>query len=280
MTLRKLPEIKALDRPRGYSWDVPSDALARWTETPQAAAQDDGATITVYDMIGEDAWTGGGFTAKRMSAALRSIGARDVTVKINSPGGDVFEGFAIYNELRQHRAKVNVQVMGIAASAAAYIAMAGDEISMGLGSFMMVHNSWGMVVGNRHDMAEAITVLAVIDAAQTDIFEARTGLPRAELAKFLDAETFFSASDAVKHGFADAVMDGDGVGAQAKALPHVNARRKLDALLAQAGVSRVERRRMLSEAAGGTQNAAPTVTQDAGLEVTAALGGLLSTLRS
>lgn len=279
MTLRTLPEIKALERPRGYSWDVPSDALARWTETPQAAAQDDNATITVYDMIGEDAWTGGGFTAKRMSAALRSIGARDVTVKVNSPGGDVFEGFAIYNELRQHKAKVNVQVMGIAASAAAYIAMAGDEILMGLGSFMMVHNSWGMVVGNRHDMADAISTLEAIDGAQIDIFEARTGLPRAKLEKFLDAETFFSAGDAVKNGFADGVMD-DEAGMQAKALPHINARRKLDALLAQAGVSRVERRRMLSDAAGGTQDAAPTVMQDAGHEVAAALGGLLSTLRS
>lgn len=278
MTLRKIPEIKALQQPQGYQWDVPSDALARWVDMPMAA-QDEPQTITIYDVIGEDVWTGGGFTAKRMNAALRYIGAKDVTVKINSPGGSVFEGFAIYNELRQHKAKVTVEVMGIAASAAAYIAMAGDEINMGLGSFIMVHNAWGMVVGNRNDLAGAIDTLSQIDNAQIDIFEARTGLKRAEIEKFMDAETFFSAGDAVKHGFADAVFDAGDPGAKAHVKPAINAKRQLDALLAQSGVPRSERRRMLNEATGGTQDAAPTVTHDAGLDA-AALSQLLQTLRS
>ena len=279
MSLRTLPEIKALHQPQGYSWDVPSDALARWVESPMAA-MDAPETINIYDVIGEDSWTGAGFTAKRMSGALRSIGAKDITVKINSPGGSVFEGFAIYNELRQHKAKVTVEVMGIAASAAAYIAMAGDEIKMGLGSFIMVHNAWGMVVGNRNDLAGAITTLEQIDNAQIDIFEARTGLARAEIEKYMDGETFFGATEAVKAGFADAVMDDDiADGAKAHVLPEVNARRKLDALLAQSGVSRVERRRMLKEATGGKQDAAPTVMHDAGLDA-AAIAQLLTTLRS
>jgi ATP-dependent protease ClpP protease subunit len=137
MSLKKLPQIKALKEPSGYSWDVPSDALARWSDTV-SAAKDEPNTITIYDPIGEDPWDGSGFTAKRMAGALRSIGQNDVTVKINSPGGSVFEGFAIYNELANHPAKVTVEVMGIAASAAAYIAMAGDDIRMGLGTFIMV----------------------------------------------------------------------------------------------------------------------------------------------
>lgn len=275
MTLRNLPEIHALQRPKGYSWDAPSDAMARWVDLPQASA-DGATTLQIYDMIGEDPWTGAGMTAKRVSGILRGIGAKDITVKINSPGGDVFEGFAIYNELRQHKAKVRVEVMGIAASAAAYIAMAGDEIAMGLGSLMMVHNSWGMVVGNRNDLAGAIDVLEKIDGSQIDIFAARTGLKRDEIEKMMDAETFMTAQDAVAMGFADSVMDADLTGATAHAAPQINAKHKLDALLAQSGVPRSERRRMLNEVAGGQ---APTVTHDAGLDA-AALLQLLKTLRS
>lgn len=278
MTLRQLPEIKALQAPKGYSWEAPSEAMARWVDLP-VAASDDASTITIYDMIGEDPWSGGGFTAKRMNAALRSIGAKDITVKINSPGGSVFEGFAIYNELRQHKAKVTVEVMGIAASAAAYIAMAGDDIRMGLGSMLMVHNAWGMVIGNRNDLADAIVTLETIDAAQIDIFEARTGLKRDVIEGFMDAETFFSAKDAVKNGFADSLMDTGVDGAKAHRNPEINSLRKLDVLLAQSGMPRSERRKLIHEATGGTQDAAPAVTQDADLE-SAALMRLLETLRT
>ncbi len=280
MSLRNLPEITAFQRPKAYQWDVPSDALARWVETPSAAANDDPATITIYDVIGEDWWSGGGFTASRMNAALRSIGAKDVTVRINSPGGDVFEGFAIYNELASHKAKVTIEVMGVAASAASYIAMAGDTIKMGLGSFIMIHNSWGVVMGNRNDLEAASEMLAQIDGAQMDIYENRTGLKRAEIEKYMDAETFFSAKDAVAKGFADELMDNEiGGGASALVRPEIHAKRRMDAILAQSGVPRSERRKMIKEATGDTHDAAPTVTHDAGLDP-AALLRLIATMRS
>tara|TARA_R110002051_G_scaffold325869_1_gene432658 strand:+ start:12100 stop:12936 length:837 start_codon:yes stop_codon:yes gene_type:complete len=278
MSLMQLPEIKAFSEPKGYSWDVPSDALASWSDL-SAAENEDPQTITIYDVIGEDDWTGGGFTARRMNAALRSIGPNDVIVKINSPGGSVFEAFAIYNELVQHKAKVTVEIMGIAASAAAYIAMAGDEIKMGLGTFIMVHNAWGGVVGNRNDLTDAIEVLGKIDDAQMDIFEARTGLPREKIEKYMDAETFFTAKEAVENGFADEVIDAPKMDAQAKKSPEINAKRRLEVLLAQTGVPRVERRKMINEATGGKQDAAPAVMHDADLDA-AALAQLLSTIRS
>src|SRR5690606_18124282 len=96
-------------------------------ETPQFAAIDGSDTITILDVIGYDWWTGEGVTAKRVSAALRAIGEKPVTVLINSPGGDFFEGVTIYNMLRAHPSKVTVQILGIAASAASVIAMAADE---------------------------------------------------------------------------------------------------------------------------------------------------------
>lgn len=250
MSLRKLPEAKAFQKPSNFQWDAPSDVLAKWSESPMAAEADDPNTVSIYDVIGEDFWTGGGFTAKRMGAALRSIGKNDVTVKINSPGGDMFEGIAIYNLLRDHPAKVTVEVMGWAASAASIIAMAGDEIKMGLGTFMMVHNAWGVVIGNRHDMRDGADLFDGFDSAIADIYEARTGMKRAEIVKLMDAETFMGPSEAVKNGFADSIDETRSeASASAGSIPDraVMARRRTEAALAKAGVSRNDRSEILSE---------------------------------
>lgn len=267
MSLRKLPKAKAFQRPEGYQWDAPSDVLAQWAERPLAAEADDANTISIYDVIGEDWWTGGGFTAKRLAGALRTIGSQDITVKINSPGGDMFEGIACYNLLRDHPAKVTVEVMGYAASAASIIAMAGDEIRMGLGTFMMVHNAWGVVVGNRHDMRDAAGLFDGFDAALVDIYEARTGLKRKEIEALMDAETFMGPSESVKHGFADEVDEGRKApeAKNASELQGVFAKRRIDSILAQQGVPRTERRKMLGEIAG-KQDAADPATRDAGPE--------------
>lgn len=249
MSLRKMPEAQTFQRPQNFQFDAPSDVLAKWAEKPLAAESDDPNTISIYDVIGEDMWTGGGFTAKRMSAALRSIGKNPVTVKINSPGGDMFEGIAIYNLLREHPAKVTIDVMGWAASAASIIAMAGDEIRMGLGTFMMVHNAWGVVIGNRHDMRDAAKLFDGFDAAIIDIYEARTGLSSKDITKLMDAETFMGPSEAVEKGFADVIADdlkADDAGAK-NTDRRLMARRQTEAALARAGFSRNIRTEMLSE---------------------------------
>lgn len=257
MSLRTLPEAKSFTRPQNFQWDAPSDVLAKWAEMPMAAADDGDNSISMYDVIGEDWWTGGGVTAKRVSAALRSIGNKDVVVNINSPGGDMFEGIAIYNLLRAHPAKVTINVLGWAASAASIIAMAGDEIRMGLGSFMMVHNAWGVVVGNRHDMRDGAALFDGFDSAIADIYEARTGVKRAEITKLMDAETFMGASDAVKNKFADVVDDSLSAPSEANNTVDrtIMARRQTEAALARAGFSRDRRSEMLSEL--GVSKAAP-----------------------
>jgi ATP-dependent protease ClpP protease subunit len=285
MSLRQLPEARTFDRPKNFQPEVPSDVLARWAERPLAADEGDDATITMFDVIGEDAWTGGGVTAKRVSAALRAIGNRDVRVRINSPGGDMFEGIAIYNLLRQHPAKVSVEVMGWAASAASVIAMAGDDIVMGLGTFIMVHNAWGLVIGNKHDMREGADLFDRFDAALADIYEARTGLKRADIEALMNANkgdgTFMGPSEAVDKGFADRLDEGLEAEAAASTNDAVHARRRLDALLAHSEepLPRSERRRLFREALGGTHDAAPTATHDAGFDPAAARR-LIETIRS
>ena len=117
MSLLDLPRAAMPARPKNFQWDAPSDVLTQWADRPLAAASEDAATISIMDVIGEDWWTGNGFTAKRASAALRAVGNVDVTVNINSPGGDMFEGIAIYNLFAAHPGKVTVNVLGLAASA-------------------------------------------------------------------------------------------------------------------------------------------------------------------
>ncbi len=283
MTLRRMPEAKSFARPQNFQWDAPSDVMAKWAERPLAAESDDPNTISIYDVIGEDFWTGGGFTAKRMSAALRSIGKNDVTVKINSPGGDMFEGIAIYNLLREHPAKVTIDVMGWAASAASIIAMAGDDIRMGLGTFMMVHNAWGVVIGNRHDMADASTLFEGFDGAIADIYQARTGLDAKAIAKLMDAETFMGASDAVAKGFADSVNESlKADGADAKNLDsRLMARRQTEAALAKAGYPRTMRSEMLAQLTNSpTRDAGQnSAARDAGVNA-ASLRELIDILKS
>jgi ATP-dependent protease ClpP protease subunit len=283
MSLRKLPEARTFQRPQNFQWDTPSDVLAKWAEmAPMTAASNDN-TITIFDVIGEDFWIGGGVTAKRISAALRTIGHQDVTVKINSPGGDMFEGIAIYNLLRAHPAKVTVEVLGWAASAASIIAMAGDEIRMGLGTFMMVHNAWGIVVGNRHDMRDAADLFDGFDSAIADIYEARTSMKRADIEKLIDAETFMGPSEAVKNGFADAVdeeIDAPEGDANNSADRVIMARRQTEAALARAGFSRETRSEMLLEMGVGARDAArKPAARDAGVDQ-AALQRLIETMRA
>lgn len=283
MTLRKLPEARAFTRPKNFQWDSSSDVLALWAERPLAAEEGDNV-ITMYEEIGFDWWTETGVTAKRVAGALRAIGQKEVVVKINSPGGDMFEGIAIFNLLRAHPARVTVDIMGIAASAASIIAMAGDEIRMGVGTQIMIHNAWGAVVGNRHDMRDAAEIFDGFDASIADIYEARTGMKRAEIEAMMDAETFIRASEAVKIGFADIVAESLVAPlAEGPAQQEINAKRVLDARLAQSGMPRSERRKAI-KAALGTQDAAGqrrqgTVTHDAGLDV-GAVRQLIDILKS
>ena len=282
MSLRDLPAGPEFQRPAAYQFDTPSDALAKWADMPSAATASDNSTITMLDIIGDDGM-GGGVSAKRIAAALRTISNRDVTVQINSPGGDMFEGIAIYNLLRAHPARITVDVLGIAASAASVIAMAGDNIRMAPSSFLMLHNAWGVVIGNRHDMAEAATLFERFDGALADIYAARSGMARSEVATLLDAETFLTAQEAVAAGMTDTIAGETDAStyashAAAQSRPDIQAKRRIDAALAQQGIPRSERRAMLKQITG-TRNAAEPATHDAGFDP-AALRQLLDTLQA
>lgn len=286
MSLRKLHKPAAFQRPEGYTWDTPPAAFTEWTERPLAAEADDPNTISIYGVIGEDFWTGEGFTAKRMAGILRSIGKHDVTVNINSPGGDMFEGLAIYNLLREHSAAVTVKVMGIAASAASVIAMAGDKVLMGTGSMLMIHNAWGLVVGNRHDFADAADVFKTFDGSMAAIYADRTGKSVDDVLAMLDGPTrasdgtYMTAAEAIDLGFADDTFEPDESAAEASAsLPaDLIARRRTEAALAKAGMGRKERFDTINSLSA-PRDASRPAARDAG-DMTADILSAIKTLRS
>lgn len=241
------------DAPKGLRSEVSQGALARWNPAIQAADDED-RTISMYDVIGQDWWTGDGVTAKRIAAALRTLGKGPVTVNLNSPGGDMFEGIAIYNLLKDHQGDVTVKVLGLAASAASVIAMAGDRIQMGRGAFMMIHNAWVYTAGNRNDLVEIAEWLEPFDAAMADIYADRTGIETKRIVKLMDAETYMNGSAAVEEGFADSLLGEDDVKEGEKA--SASAVRRVEAALRAAGLPRSEAQRLISEFKAGVRESA------------------------
>lgn len=156
-----------------------------------------------------DWWSmGGAVIARNIRRHLDRV--KDVTVYINSPGGDVMAGAEIYTALREHstqgRGRVTVKVSGIAASAASIVAMAGDEILMSPVAYMMIHNPWTSLAGNAKDLRHQADVLDVIGEGLLNAYQQRTGKGRDELAAMLEAETYMSAQTCVDEGFADGIL--------------------------------------------------------------------------
>lgn len=184
----------------------------------EATAGADEATVYLYDVIGYDWWTDGGVTAKQFAQDLKAITAKTLHLRINSPGGDVFEGRAMVAALQAHPAHKIAHVDGLAASAASFIAMHADEVEMTDGSFMMIHNGWTIAIGDRHAMTETAALLEKIDGSIVDDYQRKTSASREQIAQWMDDETWMTAAEAVDRGFADRVAGGEADGkAKAKA---------------------------------------------------------------
>lgn len=169
---------------------------------------DDRAEILIYDEIGVDPWTGGGIAAERFVTDLQAIKAPHIDVRINSVGGSVFEGNAIYNALLRHPARVETYIDGIAASIASVIAMAGERIHIAANAFLMIHNPHGVVWGEAADMRKMADTLETIRGSLVGTYARRTGHDTAQIEAWMDAETWFNAEEAVEHGFADEIVEG------------------------------------------------------------------------
>jgi ATP-dependent Clp protease, protease subunit len=164
------------------------------------------AEILIYEDVG-DGWFGG-VSAKRFADDLKKLGALDsIDLRINSYGGDVFDGLAIYRQLVDHSARVVTHVDGVAASIASIIAMAGDEIRISEAGFMMIHDAWGMSVGNAVEMRQYADRLEAVTEQLANVYVARTGNTADQVRAWMAEESWFNAADAVTNGFASSVVE-------------------------------------------------------------------------
>jgi ATP-dependent Clp protease protease subunit len=158
--------------------------------------------VYLYDAIGQT-WEGG-ITDKSFERTLRDLGAvAELDVYVNSPGGNVFHGVAIYNQLKRHpAARKTMHIDGIAASIASIIIMAGTDIEIASNGMVMIHNPFGMCFGGAEDMRKVAESLDKVRSVLLDTYVARTGGKSAEISDWMDEETWMTADEAIKRGFA------------------------------------------------------------------------------
>jgi ATP-dependent Clp endopeptidase proteolytic subunit ClpP len=179
--------------------------------------------IWLYDPVGASFW-GDAISAKMFQKELTALGKVDaITLHVNSPGGDVFDGFAIYNQLKQHPAKITVSIDGLAASIASIISMSGDKINIAANAMMMIHDPQGGAMGNSDEMRRVAALLDTVKGNLAQTYVDRTALDRKQIEDWMAEETWLTADAAVQHGFADAVTDAS----QVTALFDPNAFRKV-----------------------------------------------------
>ena len=166
---------------------------------------EDGRTLYFDGYIAQDSWFDDDITPKKFKAELLSDSG-DISVWLNSPGGDVFAASQIYTMLKEYAGKVSVRIDGLAASAASVIAMAGDEIIMSPVAMMMIHNPATVIFGEAADLQSGIKMLSEVKESIINAYEQKTNLPRNKISNMMDAETWFSAQKAVELGFVDKIL--------------------------------------------------------------------------
>lgn len=166
--------------------------------------KDGAGELTLYGEIASSTWWGDELTPKQFKDDLDSLGdIKNLNIYINSGGGDVFAGQAIHSMLKRHPANKTVYIDGLAASIASVIAMAGDKIIMPKNAMMMIHNAWTFAAGNKDDLRKMADDMEKIDASIVSTYAEKTGKSDKEITALMDAETWFTADEAVKEGFAD-----------------------------------------------------------------------------
>lgn len=201
--------LPTVERPKGLS--VPSQtrppgAIIR-AMAPPVVDNEGTATLRIYEEI--DSWGWWGLSAEVFAGHLDALprNTQQIVVRLNSPGGDVFDGITIANSLRAHPAPVRVHVDGLAASIASVIALAGDELVMGPQSEFMIHDAWGVARGNADDMRALGDLLDHLSDNIAGAYASRAGGTTEEWRARMKSETWFSASETVEAGLADTLED-------------------------------------------------------------------------
>ena len=241
-------------------WNKPLDR-SDWYKIE--ALSDDDAEILIYDLIGWPFNDAGEF-----ARSLAGISAKTITVRINSPGGDVFDAISIFNALQSHKAKIITRIESLAASSASFIALAGKEVQAYRNAMMMIHEPWAYSAGNQYDLREIADILEKISGNMVDIYAANSSVGKRELRDMMKNETWFTAKEAMDRGFIDSIVDGKAVKAAFDLSMFANVpegiegqregremtEREIERVLRDAGCSRSFAKHAASRAAGGSHD--------------------------
>lgn len=180
-------------------------ALVGRTRTRPLRADDTVEEVRLYDPIG--GWLG--ITGEEFADRIKHVNSKKLVLKINSPGGDVFEARTMVSAIRDYRKNgghVTARITGLAASAATFIAISADEVEMEEGTFFMIHNSWGITIGNASEHEDTANLLRKVDASILNDYARKTGLAKDVIQEWMEEETWFTAEEAKEYGFADRVL--------------------------------------------------------------------------
>jgi ATP-dependent Clp protease protease subunit len=187
--------------------------LAASARPLEVRADGEEAEILIYDQIGEGMFSYG-VTAKDFVQKLRDIGNKPVNVRLNSPGGDVFDGMAIYNAMKAHPSPVRCTVDGLAASIASIIAMGGTKCTMADNSMMMIHNPAAITMGDAEELRKTADLLDKVKGQMVDTYVAKSGMGKRETSTMMDEETWLTAKECMDKGLCDEVTTGSQVSAK------------------------------------------------------------------
>ena len=165
------------------------------------------ATIYIYGKIGDSWDEDEANRAKDFAKTLDTLTPKPLEIRIDSPGGDVFEGFAIASAIQRYEGETHAYIDGMAASAASYIAVMADKVTMNDFSAFMIHNAWGLAIGNKNDLRELADQLDGVDDSIARVISNRTGMELEDVKAAMDAETWYYGNDAMDAGFADEVIE-------------------------------------------------------------------------
>jgi len=254
---------------------LPAKIVDGWNPAIVAAENEQDNVISILDYIGSD-WMGDGVTAVRISKKLRDLGEdTDIVVNINSPGGQVEEGIAIFELLRQHKGHIEVRILSMAASIASVIALAGDEVKISKHGLFMVHDAWTDHWGNSRDFLEVAARLEKTSERIAKVYEEKTNLPIEELRQLMQGDgivfdgTYMTGEEALALGFVDGLLEPEKVASEDE--KNVNPMKVATRALQASGYTRSGAEAVINEIRGPRDaatnpvpaNAAPAGTRDA-----------------
>jgi len=185
--------------------------MKTWYQIQAKKDKPKAAEISIHDEIGM--W---GVSASAFMRDLRGMGELDeIHLSIHSPGGDVLDGWAIYNSLKNSKAKITARVEGLAASMASVILMAADTVEIPENAYVMIHNPWGLAIGDADEMRDTADLLDKLGNGLVNAYASRTGNSEKDIREMMDAETWMDGKEAVERGFADKLLDGVALSARA-----------------------------------------------------------------